>query len=516
MTSLAAVGGLAVLVSVLALQVLLLRRTRRTTGRRSSASRLHHAGRATARAGASAGTATAKAGVSAGRAALRAVGALLRAVVNALATVVGAVAFYLVLTPLGLGARALGLSVLPPGDWHPHRPPPPDHHAVTRAHGGAPSRRPGARSGRPSWQVAVVLVAVGALGATLLPRLWDREPDGLEAPEQLQGETYNPFDAPALADADWKNEAGTEFAEASAGQTYTSYVGNSLRDYVGRHVNIADRERRSYRPAAGLGADPVEVWFFGGSTMFGFSAQRDVHTIPSEVVRLAEADGVAVEAHNFGAPGYVNMQETALFGQLLAAGGRPDLVVFYDGINDGAVPLQQALGGIGVPGEPSEIVAFAYRRLLAGQLTGTDLPPTPLAPTVSISRPPQAEELVEAVLQVYRRGLELGRALGEAYDVPVVHFWQPTLFTRQPLAAGEQEVVDELGLDEFQFDATARLFRAMASRLPAGAIDLSDAFDGATEPILTDQAHHNELGARLVAEAMYDELVPQLTGGGTG
>jgi len=45
---------------------------------------------------------------------------------------------------------------------------------------------------------------------------------------------------------------------------------------------------------------------------------------------------------------------------------------------------------------------------------------------------------------------------------------------------------------------------------PDGVIDLTDAWAGTDEAILTDQAHTNELGARLVAEAMYDHLQPDL------
>ena len=66
----------------------------------------------------------------------------------------------------------------------------------------------------------------------------DRSPDESAIPEQLRGATYNAFDAPALADADWKDDAGPEFSEASGGLTYTPYVGNSLRDYAGLDKDV--------------------------------------------------------------------------------------------------------------------------------------------------------------------------------------------------------------------------------------------------------------------------------------
>lgn len=434
---------------------------------------------------------------------LRLAGHLALALVGAAAA---AVIFYLVLTPVGLGARLLGLRLLPDGRWHerPASPRAADRQAFVRAGGGRGTTPVAGR--RLSWRLAIALIAVGAVGATLLPRLADRGPDDDAIPEQLRGATFNAFDSAALADADWKDAAGPEFAAASGGQTYTSYVGNSLRDFEGRYVNVRDRQRRSYRPAETPDAQTLDVWFFGGSTMFGFSAQRDLHTIPSEVVRLAEDDGVTVHAHNFGAPGYVNMQETVLAAQLLAAGGRPDLIVFYDGINDMALEFQQAYGGIGVPGDPSDLTAFSYRRLLAGQLTGSDQPPAPITPVPDLGRPPRANAVIDALVDAYGRGVELATALGDHYGIPVLHFWQPDLFNKVELVAGEEEVVERLGMDAFRYEAVARIARAIVPRLPGAAIDLSHAYDGIDEPVLTDQVHTNELGARLVAEAMYEPI----------
>lgn len=437
----------------------------------------------------------------------RALGAVLGTV---LGTAVALVAFYLVLTPLGLLARLVGVRLLPEGEWR--RRPASAATAARRSAVKAPTGAPvtGASGPRLTWRTATVLLAAGALAAALVPRVLDRSADESAIPVQLRGASYDAFDSPALAGTAWADAAGAEFGAVSGGLTYTSFVGNSLRDHQGRYVNVSDRERRSYEPAPGAG-DPIDVWFLGGSTMFGFSAQRDQHTIPSEVVRLAEADGVAVRAHNLGSPGYVNMQETVLASQLLAAGERPDLIVFYDGINDLALEFQQAFGGIGVVGEPSDLTAFAYRRLLAGQLTGTDLDPAPLGGEVpDLGRPPRAAAVIEALIGNYERGIELARALGEHYGIPVAHAWQPDLFNTPALEPGEEQVVDDLGLDEFRYEAVARISRSTVTQLPDGVIDLTDAFAGETGPVLTDQAHTNELGARLVAEALYPHLAPAL------
>lgn len=103
-------------------------------------------------------------------------------------------------------------------------------------------------------------------------------------------------------------------------------------------LNVVDGRRVSYQPA-----DPtVTVWWFGGSTMFGL-VQRDDHTIPSEVARLAERDGIRIRSVNFGVESYNAVQEALAFG--LALAGReataPDLAVFYDGANELATAVER-------------------------------------------------------------------------------------------------------------------------------------------------------------------------------
>ena len=64
-----------------------------------------------------------------------------------------------------------------------------------------------------------------------------------------------------------------------------------MPDFQGRYVNRERRGARAHARRAGGRGRPVEIFFFGGSSMFGLF-QRDEHTIPSEFARLAEADGI--------------------------------------------------------------------------------------------------------------------------------------------------------------------------------------------------------------------------------
>jgi lysophospholipase L1-like esterase len=80
-----------------------------------------------------------------------------------------------------------------------------------------------------------------------------------------------------------------------------------------------------------------KVYFFGGSTMWGFGV-ADSETIPS---LFASATGLHSE--NYAEIGYTSHQSLVLLLQLLQAGHQPALVVFYDGANDVAIKCENGL-----------------------------------------------------------------------------------------------------------------------------------------------------------------------------
>jgi len=181
----------------------------------------------------------------------------------------------------------------------------------------------------------VVIVAVD----TAAGLLWDRATGVVQAPEdtlQLRTVDLPPSDDPrAAAEAydgqAWVDRYFAEFDQLRYG--YVPYLGSRVEPVAGRYINSRDGVRRSYQPPGAERAGVPVVWFFGGSTMFG-EGQRDLHTIPSEVARRAEADGVTLRVVNYGERGYTAFQEFLLFEQELAEHGPPDLAVFYDGVNE--------------------------------------------------------------------------------------------------------------------------------------------------------------------------------------
>jgi lysophospholipase L1-like esterase len=289
-------------------------------------------------------------------------------------------------------------------------------------------------------------------------------------------------------------------------------------------VNVVDGVRATR--ATALDGPALDVWFFGGSTLYG-AGQSDLATIPSALVERLDAQGIAINATNFGHPAYAQWQQVQLLEAELSAGTRaaPDLVVFYDGFND--LTLQTQLG---VHDQPTHLffelwlppidttetsVATTVRSwwadhsaasLAVGRVRETfDDEPTIQVADVEAAPIESIDPIAagNAAADIHRRGVDHVVALGRAYGFDTRFFWQPYLYTKDPLTPAEQDLV---GLPGYDTDVWFPMTDQVRSQLSAPIIDISDALDGAASSVFWDFVHTNERGAALVADAMLADL----------
>jgi hypothetical protein len=290
------------------------------------------------------------------------------------------------------------------------------------------------------------------------------------------------------------------------------------------YINIDGWSRRTYRTPGPAEGRPT-VWMFGGSTTWG-EGQRDEYTITSWLARLAEEDGIPIEARNFGQRGWTHFQDMVLYEQLLALEDTPDLALFYDGVNE--VNTQAA-----VPeAVPSHYDVSQDQNASQGKTFATRFTEGPdassvledawyaysehslihkLARSLSMSSPagasPQQEEpddgsndpsddqvqggVYDTDVQdgvdagkVYMRSQRLTRALSKQYDVPTLFFWQPVKMFNPPDTAARRQI-------------------------EAPTIDISELLLD-HQDVYIDGAHTNEEGARIVAERLWEDLEPKV------
>lgn len=331
------------------------------------------------------------------------------------------------------------------------------------------------------------------------------------------------IDEPAMADSPWRTEYFNELGGLR--YEYVPFVYPRLLETHLRYINSADGIRRSYEPPARPGVSPPVVWVFGGSAVWG-EGQRDMHTIPSEMARASEADGLPVRVVNFGERSYVLWQELQVFEHELAHRPPPDLAVFYDGPNEQGVQFEYAINdpqvadyvrlnglltGVGLEPDAStsssptsgstvrqEVSSLygryrdhsAVARLLRGaqSLFGAQMAEAQTNDPPPVSEEQSAEILANA-LAVYKRGRSVARMIGEDHRVGTRFFWQPAFPDVQ------------VGSD----------IRNAAATLEPETVDLLDIFDAVPAPgVYIDVIHTNELGARLAGEAIWQHLRPDV------
>src|SRR5690606_34238078 len=118
---------------------------------------------------------------------------------------------------------------------------------------------------------------------------------GREAPPDPQAHH------PAMGGVPWAEDYFEELNAVTS--SYWPFVMYRNDEYRGRYVNGEGWTRRSWSPPPEADVPRPLLSFYGGSTTFGIG-QRDDHTVPSEVARLAAAQGYPVEVRNHGMSGF--------------------------------------------------------------------------------------------------------------------------------------------------------------------------------------------------------------------
>ena len=329
--------------------------------------------------------------------------------------------------------------------------------------------------------------------------------------------------ADAHGEADWAVAYFDEFHRAVRVE-WKPYVEWWQRPFRGAYVTI---DKRGLRPTPGetvADADALRILCFGGSTMMGMGA-RDDHTIAALLARRLAALGHPAVVTNYGQLGHNATQETITLLQLLKAGTRIDIAVFYDGVNEMACAEQtgaadglfnearrRAEFNLLLPERRRDLAAAALFALIPRtirrlrRLTGLDLQGPLPAPEVDL-RPLDLPGLARAVLAVYTGNLRLVRLLAAEFGFRPIFFWQPVIATKRVKTADEARWESDYTKDPAVRRALYRAIvgaRRGSAELAgaADAVDLSALFDERVDPVYIDLYHLSEAGNAAVAEAM--------------
>jgi hypothetical protein len=342
-------------------------------------------------------------------------------------------------------------------------------------------------------------------------------------PVTRQAELENQGASPVYAGVEWAREFWQEeYLRRKKPTVYVPFRIWGVKNWHGKYINndqgVRGVWRRTINPASCDALRRVTVWTFGGSTMYG-TAVPDWATIPSYLSREMNAAGSrdCVVVSNFGVEGYVTDQELILLAEQLKTGGHPDIVIFYDGVNDSSLAWPPS-------GPPDAHFSFrTVKTRVEGSLSGrfdflqksyaVRLAREGLARLHSersfASLISKAQPNVVATLDNYEANMRLVHALGEAYKFKLYCFWQPVLiYGHKPLVPFEQQMAtrDASGtsVDSAWFLTMAAVYREAERHAVSNGnfVFLGGLFDSTREPIYVDEAHLGPRGNELAAQAI--------------
>ena len=340
----------------------------------------------------------------------------------------------------------------------------------------------------------------------------------------------------------WFKEYTRDY-DATRSQRWKSYVYfGRLPGYKGRYINIDNAGRRVTPQPTTPAMPSAKVFFLGGSTLWG-TDQRDDHTIPAEAARrlqtLAGA-GKRIEVSNLGETGYVSTQDFLTLLLELRAGNVPDVVVFYDGINDVGTTVQ--FGTPGLPQNESKRAAeFALGRAIDRSgferglgkdmkalraLSAEAIKQSSLYNWAQSKKPrPQltfiaADSAARGTARVYAANMRAVEALATRYGFDALYVWQPNLHTTEKvLTPFESSLMRGIKANDFerriretQLLLPPILDSAMATVAPARFVDASSLFRGDTMAVYTDRIGHNtEAAIPTIVDAFWPALQTLVT-----
>lgn len=326
--------------------------------------------------------------------------------------------------------------------------------------------------------------------------------------------------AEASAGAQWAQEYIREFADSQRSEWHP-YVYWRRRPYSGKYINIDTAGiRRTWNSTSPPPSKPRRVFMFGGSTVWGTGA-RDEFTVPSFVSKkLTNQLAAGVRVTNFAESGYVSTQEVIALLLELQRGNVPDIVVFYDGINDIWSAFQSGVAGI-PQNEDNRVTEFNLRRRLnwregfvnrlalyrmsrwgVGSFGGAR-GGSPAGEHLRTTEP-----LANAVIDVYLRNVSIVESLARRFGFQAVFFWQPTVFTKSRLSARERRWAGRSerrlgrGAEPFFGEVYKVFHERMSTGKMANVYDLSGVFGEDDGTIFIDEYHVSEAGNEKIAEAI--------------
>ena len=298
-------------------------------------------------------------------------------------------------------------------------------------------------------------------------------------------------------------------------QQYVPYHLWNRKPFPGKWHNVDANGVRATHYKADEKKDGVKkIFILGGSTLWGTGA-ADWETIPSYLAKFLNKNNPEYMVTNYGETGYVASQELNRLISEIKKQNIPNIVVFYDGIND-AFAGAYALDALKTPSYHTRMDQFEkmfkgnrathFFEILkttyifqAIDLARGKLLPHPEERWEKKIKDAEMQEAVQRTVKYLISNYKIASAIGKEYGFRVIFCLQPNIYLgKKVLQEYEKEFLKtRLRAVDLVYAEIKRIIKENTS---SGIYDLSDVFETVTEPIYIDWTHTGPLGNYHVAK----------------
>jgi lysophospholipase L1-like esterase len=304
---------------------------------------------------------------------------------------------------------------------------------------------------------------------------------------------------------------------------WESYLHYRFKPMNGKHNTIYKNGlRKTVNPSLKDSVSALKIFCFGGSTMYS-SGARDEYTIPSELSKLilAKFPNKNIEVTNFGCHGYTRATENIQLQLELIKNNIPDIVIFYDGVNEIISAHQNNEAGTptNAYNRKKEFkIAHSYKKRIKLMIFSSNLYRfvTTMqrklftgSPYIQLGK--RSDDLAKDIAETYVGYVKISKSLENNYGFKVFNFMQPNIFSKKNLSEAEQGYYKDQQYYENLYKLSYEKVRENYSMINDSTfIDISDVFNNEDKTIYFDFCHTGEFGNKLVADRIFKYLEPEL------
>lgn len=302
------------------------------------------------------------------------------------------------------------------------------------------------------------------------------------------------------------------------------YLHYRFKPMSGKHNTIYKNGlRKTANPSLKDSATAIKIFCFGGSTMYS-SGARDEYTIPSEISKLIHQKFPEqnVEVTNFGCHGYTRATENIQLQRELIKKNIPDIVIFYDGVNEiiSAHQNNEAGSPTNAYNRKREFkIAHSYKKRLKLVMTSsnlyrfiTTLQRKLFSGNAYIQLEARSDALATDIANNYIGLVHISKSMEQAYGFKVFNFLQPNIYSKKNLTEAEQNYYKEQEYYKNLYTLSYNQVRLDSLMIKDTTfVDISDVFDTTEKTIYFDFCHTGEFGNQLVANKIFEHIQPLLT-----